>query len=229
MVTLSSCLIWQIISFILPPNDYGCVCASLSGPTSAKYVRYIVKKVKATGILIDKPKPKTVRTPEYIAAVAGSMCEVPSTSIHSRSQQLNISKTSLRRILRKEFGFALYKLQLVQGLKPIDHPMCFRFAKWACDRLTEDADFGKKIHLLRWRLFWSWQLCKQAKLSHLGHSKIARIHWKADASKTSHCLVQILVQRHNWATFLRKWARRGRYSQWRSLSSHVVWIFVHKN
>ena len=27
MVTLSSCLISQIISFILPPNDYGCVYA----------------------------------------------------------------------------------------------------------------------------------------------------------------------------------------------------------
>ena len=25
MVTLSSCLIWQRISFILPPNEYGCV------------------------------------------------------------------------------------------------------------------------------------------------------------------------------------------------------------
>ena len=25
MVALSSCLIWQIISFILPPNEYGCV------------------------------------------------------------------------------------------------------------------------------------------------------------------------------------------------------------
>ena len=37
-----------------------------------------------------------------------------------------------------------YKVQLVQKLKPIDHPMCFRFAKWACDRLSEDADFGKK-------------------------------------------------------------------------------------
>ena len=24
MVTLSTCLIWQIISFILPPNEYGC-------------------------------------------------------------------------------------------------------------------------------------------------------------------------------------------------------------
>ena len=27
MVTLSSCLIWQIISFTLPPNEYGCVYA----------------------------------------------------------------------------------------------------------------------------------------------------------------------------------------------------------
>ena len=36
-------------------------------------VRYLVKKVKETGILIDKPKrekPKTVRTPQNIAAVA---------------------------------------------------------------------------------------------------------------------------------------------------------------
>ena len=32
MVTLSSILIWQIISCILPPNEYGCVYASLSEP-----------------------------------------------------------------------------------------------------------------------------------------------------------------------------------------------------
>ena len=39
---------------------------------SAPYARYLVKKVKETGILIDKPrreKPKSVRTPENIAAV----------------------------------------------------------------------------------------------------------------------------------------------------------------
>ena len=66
---------------------------------SALYVRYFVKKVKETGILIDKPKrekPKIVHTPENIAAVAESGCEAPSTSIHRRSQQLNISETSLR-------------------------------------------------------------------------------------------------------------------------------------
>ena len=87
----------------------------------------------------------------------------------------------------------------------------------------------KKNHLFRWTLFWSWRVCKQEKLSHLEHRKPAHIHWKANASKTSHCLVRILIQSHNWAIFLRKWARRGRYSQWQSLSFHVEWIFVYKN
>ena len=106
MVTLSSYLIWQIISFILPPNEYGCV---------------------------------------YAWTTLGNI---------------------------------------------------------ATDRLTEDADFDKKNHLFRWSSFWSWQVySKQAKLSHLGHRKPARIHWKADAPKTSHCLVRILVQGHNWAIF----------------------------
>ena len=129
MVTLSSCLIWQIISFILPPNEYGCVYAWTLG---------------------------------------------------------NIAT-------------------------------------------LEDADFGKqKNHLFRWSSFWSWRACKQVKLLHLGHRKPAGIHWKVDTPKTSHFLVRILVQRHNWAIFLRKWARRGRYSQWWSLSGHVKRIFVHK-
>ena len=64
----------------------------------------------------------------------------------------------------------------------------------------------KKNHLFRWSSFWSWRVFKQAKLSHLGRIKPARIHWKADTPKTSHCLVRILVQRHNWAIFIRKWA-----------------------
>ena len=89
---------------------------------SAPYVR----------ILIDKPKrekPKAVGTPENIAAVAESVCKVPSTSIHRRSQQLNISETSLTRILHKDLGITPYKVQLVKELKPIDQPIRFRFPK----------------------------------------------------------------------------------------------------
>ena len=49
------------------------------------------------------------------------------------------------RILHKVPDMMPHKVQLVQELKPIDHPMRFRFAKWACDQLTEDDNFGKKI------------------------------------------------------------------------------------
>ena len=84
-----------------------------------------------------------MRTPKNIAAVAKSVREAPSTSIHRHSQQLNISEPSLR-ILHKDHGMTPYKHKLVQVLKPIDHPMRFRFANLAYDRLTEDADFGKK-------------------------------------------------------------------------------------
>ena len=77
MATLIFCLIWQIISFISPPNAYGCVYASLNGPA------------------ID-----------------------------------------------------LQKMPLLA-----------------------------KNYLFRWSSFWYWWVCKQAKLSYLGHRKPARIHW----------------------------------------------------
>ena len=133
MVRLSSCLIWQVISFILPSNEYGCVK---------------VWTTLGNGPAID-----------------------------------------------------LQKMPIL----------------------------AKKNHLFRWSSFWSWLVCKQAKLSHLGHRKPARIHWQANAPKRSHSLVQILVQKHNLVIFFRKWARRGRYSQWRSLSGRIDRIFVHKN
>ena len=90
------------------------------------------EKSAFTGILIDKSKReklKTVRTPENIVAVAESVRKEPSKSIPRRSQQLTISETSLRRVLHKDLGMPPYKVQLLQELKPIDHPMRFRFAK----------------------------------------------------------------------------------------------------
>ena len=125
-------------------NVAECVRKLCTNFKKCSYVRYHVKKVKETGILIDKPKrekPKTVRTPENIAAVAESVCEAPSTSIHRHSQQLNISETSLKRILHKDLGMTPHKVQLVQ----------FSWSQLTIQfyRLTEDANFGKKNHLFR--------------------------------------------------------------------------------
>ena len=123
------------------------------GRREAPSVRYL--ELKETGILIDNPqreKPKTVRTPKNIAVVAESVCEAPSTSIHRRSQQLSISETLQRRNLYKNLGMTPYKVQLVQDLKPIDHTIRFHFSKWACNRLTEDADFDKKKSFFQMKL-----------------------------------------------------------------------------
>ena len=112
------------------------------------------------------------------------------------------------------------------------YPSTQRICVYALEQRWESGpaiDLQKKNYHFRWSSFWSWRVCKQAKLSHLRHRKPARIHWKADTPKTSHFLVRILIQRHNWANYLWKWARRGRYCQWRSLSDHIERIFVHKN
>ena len=62
---------------------------------SAPCVRYLMKKLKETGIFIGKPKRENSKTMrfciEYIAAVAESGRVAPSTSIHRHSQHLDIS------------------------------------------------------------------------------------------------------------------------------------------
>ena len=75
----------------------------------------------------------------------------------------------------------------------------------------------KKNHLFRWSSFWSWIIENlHAYIKKPTHPKRVTV-WS-----------RILVQRHNWVIFLRKWTRRGRYSQWRSLSGHAERICVHK-
>ena len=71
----------------------------------------------------------------------------------------------------------LYKVELVQELKPIDHSMRFRFAKWAYDRLTEDVDFGKKkIIFSNETHFDLGGGVNKSKIDAFGVQKLARIH-----------------------------------------------------
>lgn len=75
-------------------------------PTT-QFVDQFVKRVRETGSLLDKTtrvRTRPVRSTENIAAVAQSVREQPSTSTRHRSQELNISRTSLRRILHKDLG-----------------------------------------------------------------------------------------------------------------------------
>ncbi|KAJ8940133.1 hypothetical protein NQ318_000654 [Aromia moschata] len=82
---------------------------------SAPDIRRLLRKVR--GRLMDNSshlRARPVRTAERIAAVAQSVHENPRTSTHHRSQQLNVSRTSLRRILHKDLVLFPYKLQLTK-------------------------------------------------------------------------------------------------------------------
>ena len=114
---------------------------------SLQLVDEFVKRVRKTRLLLDKTtrsRSLQVRSAENIAVVTQSVLEHPSTSTHHHSQELNIPRTFLRRILHKDFGMKACKVQRVQEVKPHDHPMRFRFAQWAEDRFVEDKHFYQK-------------------------------------------------------------------------------------
>ena len=96
------------------------------------------------------------------------------------------------------------------------------------DRLTEDADFGKKNHLFRWSSFWFWRVCKQAKLSYWGHRKPTSIHWKDDAPKRVPVWSGFWFRGIIGSFFFENEQARGRYSQWRLLSDYVERILFIK-
>lgn len=137
----SECCVAQTVRFL--KRSFG-----RNNASTAPAVRKFVQKVRETGMLVDHthhPRRRTVRTEENVAAVAESVQLSPGTSTHHRSQQLNISRTSMMRILHKDLGLFAYKVQLTQQLKANDHPLRYRFAVWALEQLEMDIDFGRKI------------------------------------------------------------------------------------
>jgi hypothetical protein len=84
----------------------------------------MIKKFEGTGSIMDSKIPvrhHTDRSLDNIAAVSESAAESPGTSIHHRSQQLDIPRSTMQRILTKDLHLHVYKIQLTQELKPTDH------------------------------------------------------------------------------------------------------------
>ena len=75
--------------------------------------------------------------------------------------------------------------QIISFLLPPNENGCV-YAWTTLGNIATLRFWQKKNHLFRWSAF-SLRVCKQTKLSHLGHRKPARIHWKADALKTRYC------------------------------------------
>ena len=74
----------------------------------ARYVRYLVKKVKETGSF-KETKACKVKNSVYSRECSESVCEAPSTSLRRRSQQLNFSETSLKLLQNVSTSVEKYK------------------------------------------------------------------------------------------------------------------------
>ena len=75
-----------------------------------------IANVRETDFIVDMPRRTRART-VCISENMEPMPENPSTSTCHRSEELKISPTSLRQILRKDLSMTPYRVPLVQELK----------------------------------------------------------------------------------------------------------------
>jgi hypothetical protein len=87
----------------------------------------------------------TGRSLNNIVAVSESVAESPGTLLCHRSQQLDIPRSTMQRILMKDLHLHAYKIQLMQELKPTDDVQCREFINWMLENQKLDGSFSKKL------------------------------------------------------------------------------------
>lgn len=120
----------------------------LKNVPSINCIRNVIMKFEEFGVVTDIPKcgrPQNVRIPENIAKVRESVESNPGISIRRRSQELDISQTSLQRILKLELHMKPYKIQLVQELQIIDHQKRLNYSNSILKLHDQNVDFLRNL------------------------------------------------------------------------------------
>ena len=115
---------------------------------STRVITRIVSNFEENHTLLDRkkvPHKRPVRTPEKNQAVRRHVNQNPKISLRCRSQQLNVSRTSLHRILTLDLKLHPYKIKLTQRLKPVDHEIRRLFVNWSLQKLDENPEFSKFV------------------------------------------------------------------------------------
>lgn len=108
-------------------------------------IRRLHKKFIATGNLGNashQGRRRPRRSDENIEAVQVSDQTSPTTSGRRRSSQLEIPRTSLRRIINFDLKLFPYKIQVTNRLLPIDKPRRVDYANFAVNMAQTN---GKKL------------------------------------------------------------------------------------
>ena len=90
-------------------------------------------------------KRKACVSAENIAIVSESVAEEPNVSFPRRSQKLEMCYGTLWCIWHVDLHLHLYKVQLTQHLKPVDHSQHPRYVEWVLEQQAVDSNFSHKI------------------------------------------------------------------------------------
>ncbi|XP_043676454.1 uncharacterized protein LOC122633042 [Vespula pensylvanica] len=111
-------------------------------------IRNIIARFQQQGTVSDLPRsgrPRSVFTNANIQRVEESVLEEPGTSTRRRSSQLELSRTSLRRISRHLLLLFPYKIQLVQDLHLDDYKSRLNFSIRFQQLVKEEDDFLDRL------------------------------------------------------------------------------------
>ena len=127
-------------------RNYRNISGNRTSP-SKKCIKTLVSKFRETGSTTDRKRcgrPRTIRNDASIQLVATSVDDQPRLSTRRRSMQLQMSRTSLQRILTKDLKYHPYKIQLTQELHPTDYQKRLDFATRFL-QLAENEDFVNNL------------------------------------------------------------------------------------
>ena len=116
-------------------------------PLTSKNILSLVRKFDETGSLEDRPRsgrPRSISTDENKERVRSTFEENPATSTRRASLELNLSRSSLQRMM-KELGLKPYRPQLLHSLNEDDPDRRCEFADTFLNLLADDSSLLNRI------------------------------------------------------------------------------------
>ena len=114
-------------------------------PPARPTIRAWHKKFMEIGSVLQRKGAGRPQISEEIESVRVAYTRNSRKSIRGASTQLQITHSTIHKVLHKNLQFYAYKVQLLQALKPEDKPRQKEFAAMMLDRLDSDPGFVKHV------------------------------------------------------------------------------------
>jgi hypothetical protein len=115
-------------------------------PPDVKSIKSWYAKFQERGSVCDKERTGRPRVnQDTVDAVRHAFRQNPRKSVRKASRELQIPRSTVHKILKKELKFFAYKLQVVQKLEQNDFPLRTEFANKVLDRLELNENYLKRI------------------------------------------------------------------------------------